>query len=68
MGYSPQVAKSWTQLNDFTFTLKTKYRATIQCRDPKPGDISRENHNAERYRHPSVHCNTVHNGQDMGTA
>ena len=47
--------------------LKTKYRATIRSRDPKPGDISRGNHNAERYMHPSVHGNTVHNGQDMGT-
>ena len=47
--------------------LKTKYRATIRSRDPKPGDISRGNHNAERNMHPSVHGNTVHNGQDMGT-
>ena len=33
--------------------------------NPTPGHISRENHSSRRYMHPSVHCSTIYNSQDM---
>ena len=30
-----------------------------------PGQTPGENHNSKRYKHPSVHCNTIYNSQDM---
>ena len=29
------------------------------------GHISGENHNSKRYLHPSVHCSTIYNSQNM---
>ena len=47
------------------FPKKTKNRATIwPCSDP-PGHISGEKHDLKGYMHPSVHCSTVYNSQDM---
>ena len=43
---------------------KTKNRTTIWSCNPTPRHISRENHNSERYMHPSVHCSTIHKSQD----
>ena len=40
-------------------------RATIWSSNPTPGHISREHHNSKRYMHPSVHCSTVYNSQNM---
>ena len=45
--------------------LKTKNRASIRSSNPIPGHISRENHNSKRYIHPSVHCSTIYNNQDV---
>ena len=36
----------------------------IWSSNPTPRHISRENHNSERYMHPSVHCSTIHKSQD----
>ena len=49
--------------------LKTKYRATIRSRDPKPGDISRGNHNAESAPRCSLqHCSQrPRHGDDLNT-
>ena len=48
-------------------SLKTKNRATIWSSNPTPGHISGENHNSKGYTHPSVHCSTIYNSQDMET-
>ena len=32
---------------------------------PSPGHISREKHSSKGYMPHSVHCDTVHNSQDM---
>ena len=34
---------------------------------PHKGGTSGENANSERYMHPSVHCSTIYNRQDMET-
>ena len=44
---------------------KTKYRTTILSSNPTPRHIFRENHNSKRYMHPSVHCSTLYNSQDL---
>ena len=46
---------------------KTNYRTTARFSNPSPGQISGKNHTSKRYMHPYVHCNTVHNSQDMET-
>ena len=47
---------------------KTKYWTTIWSSNPTPEPISRENHNSKRYIHPSVHCSSIYNSQDMEAA
>ena len=44
---------------------KTETRATIWSINSTLGHISRENCNLKRYMHPSVHCTTIYNSQDM---
>ena len=46
-------------------SLKTKNKATIWSCNPIPGYIFRENVNLKSYMHPSIHCSTVYNNQDM---
>ena len=36
--------------------------------NPTPGYISREKYGLKGYLHPSVHCSTVYNSQDMEVA
>ena len=43
---------------------KTKNGFVIWSSNPTPGDISRENHNLERYMQLYVHCSTIYNRQD----
>ena len=45
--------------------LKNKNRATLRPCNPTPGYISREKHDQKGYVHPSVHCSTVYNSQDL---
>ena len=47
--------------------LKTENRTTIWTSNPTPRHISRETQNLERHMHPSVHCRTIHNNQDVET-
>ena len=42
---------------------KAKNRTAIWSSNPTPGHIPRE----KRYLHPSVHCSTIDNSQDMGS-
>ena len=51
--------------NSMKSPLKTKNRATIWYRNPIPGHLSRENHDAEGHMHPGVHFRTIYNRQDM---
>ena len=51
--------------NNMEVPLKTKYRTTIWSSNPTSGHVLRENHNSRRYKHPSVHCSTVCNSQNM---
>ena len=44
---------------------KAKYGTTIWSCNLTPGYISRENHKSKIYMHPSVHCSTTYNSQDM---
>ena len=46
-------------------SLKNWHRATIWSSNPTPRHISGENRNPRRYIHPSVHCGTIHNSQDV---
>ena len=45
----------------------TENITTIWSSNPTPGHISREDHNSKKYMHPSVHCHTTYNSQDMET-
>ena len=40
---------------------------TIWSCSPTPGHISGENHNPKGQMHPSAHCSTIDNSQDMET-
>ena len=51
--------------NSMEVPQKTKNGFVIWSRNPTPGDISRENHNLERYMQLYVHCSTIYNRQDM---
>ena len=58
----------WTDRTNKNHILKkTKNRVAIWSYNPTPGHISRQNYNWKRYMHPSVHCSTVYNSQDMET-
>ena len=45
--------------------LKNKNRATLRLCNPTPRNISREKHDRKGYMHPSVHCSTIYNSQDL---
>ena len=47
------------------FLKKTKNRTTIWSCNSTSGHILGENHNSKRYMHPSVHCSTIYNRQDI---
>ena len=38
---------------------------TVRSTKPTPGPTSGESYSLKRYMHPSVHCSTVYNSQDM---
>ena len=52
-----------TMENCMEVPQKTKDRTTIQSSNTTPGQLSRENHNSERYMHPNVH--SIYSSQDM---
>ena len=43
----------------------TKNKSNIWSSNPTSGHISRENRHLKRYMHPSVHCSTTYNSQDL---
>ena len=47
------------------WSIKTKNKATMWSSNPTPGHISGEHHSSKRYMHPSVHCSTIYNSQDI---
>ena len=44
---------------------KTKNRVTTWSSSLTPAHLSVQKYNLERYLHPYVHCNIIHNSQDM---
>ena len=65
--YSHCGGSSTVEDAQWRFLKKTKHRTTIWLSNPTPGHIIRENHYSNRYMHPSVHCSTIYNSQDMET-
>ena len=51
--------------NSMEVPLKNKNRATLRPCNPTLEYISREKHDLKGYMHPSVHCGTVYNRQDL---
>ena len=51
--------------NSMEVPSRTKNRATIWPCIPSLGHISGEKHAQKWYMHPSVHCSTVYNSQDI---
>ena len=53
--------------NSLEIPWKSIHRTSIRPRNPTLGHISGQNSSQERHMHPHVHCNTIHNSQDMET-
>ena len=51
--------------NSMEVPEETKNTATKWSSNPTSGHIPRENYNSKRYMHPSVHCSTIYNSQDI---
>ena len=47
------------------FLKKLKVELAYDWTHATPGHIPGENHNLKRHMHPSVHCSTIYNSQDM---
>ena len=65
--YTVDGSENWYQFGGpiWRFCKKLKVRATMWPSITTLGLISGENANSKRYVHPSVHCSTVYNRQDM---
>ena len=59
-----QIGTATTE-NSMEVPSRTKNRATIRPCILSLGHISREKHAQKWYMHPSVHCSTFYNSQDM---
>ena len=44
---------------------ESERRTTVWCNNSIPRHILRENHNSKRFMHPSIHCSTIYNCQNM---
>ena len=49
------------------YLKKQNIELPVWSSNPTPVHISRENSNLKRYIHPSIHCSTIYNSQDMET-
>ena len=56
-----------TMENSTEVPQKTKNRVAIGSSNPSPGHIPRKNCHSKRHVHPSVHCSTIYNSQDVET-
>ena len=51
--------------NSMKVIKKTKNRTTILPISPASGHITKRKHGPKVSMHPSIHCSTVYNSQDM---
>ena len=56
-----------TMENIMEVPQKVKNEATIWSSNPAPVHLSGKKCNLKRYMHPTVHCTTIYNSQDMET-